>query len=291
MFEVHKPSSSEASPREFTKEYYRNTNSGYYPIYENGSAFIGFMHDNDPDSKNIQKLEDDFIKFATAEGEKTVILEGYSTSHFDAQEPVAQAISARGENGLIEKRAHEESIEIKGVEPSAYEEFRRLADEFGVEETLYWYTIRQAAQWAREDAVPRNFPWNKAKRGERHSRVIDTHLDEYIDRLEAAAGHTPSFQEVSLSFQMLNDVHDRYFGGELDFNDTNHFNTYANPFNYPDDKGRVFTEIHRRSNQIRDEALVEGVKSEVRDGKKVFVVYGHSHIWQNEALLKNAASV
>lgn len=288
----HAPQAVEPALRPIDKAYFEATAKQELPpiVVESPRGgkvnFVGTKHTNNPEDPFFGRLGAQWQQFASDNSRpKVVVLEGWRPGYAQQGESVDEAVAARGENAFIEQRALEAGIEIKSYEPAPHEEFEQLAQRFDPQQVFYWLVARQATQWAREDAVPRKLPWNKEKRTQRSERVLTQHLASYVERLEGALGHVPSFNEVGRSFEALAETHRELFGSEIDWNDTKHFYRQANPA----ESHSVINDIHRASNQLRDETVFEGIKADVQAGKNVLALYGDAHAWALQDKLRSLA--
>lgn len=280
----------ESHLRDVGKEYFMVTEQQELPPIkietETGGrlTFVGTKHTNNPDDPFFGRLRtewNDFLKKQRKGHKPIVVLEGWRDGPL-SEISESDIIRSRGEVGLMDTLAIKSEIEIRRYEPPEDEEFEQLADEFGAQTVFYWMVARQATQWAREDTVARRLPWNKKKRAERHDRVTDTHLSDYVSLLEGALGHSPSFNEISRSFAALQDTHRELFNSELDWNDTKHFYHQANPT----ESNSVINDIHRASNKIRDEYLFKKLEKDLHEAADLFVVYGDGHAWSLQDKLR-----
>ena len=269
--------------RTLDKRYYEVCDDGYDTIHvhtAHGSLdFCGIKHDNDPESETTTRVKRELGAFIENDSErpKVVVIEGWRNRGAieDSEDDI---VRQRGEAGLAERMAQQAGIEVASVEPELHEQFTTLCEAHAPDEVFYWLVAQQASQWGREDIVPDD----GSKQAERHQRVTDTHLAEFVERLEGSLGHVPSFNEISHSFEILSDTHKRLFGGELDWNDTKHFDAVANPV----ETGSVINDIMRESVVLRDQAIVAGLKKYLDKGYDVFAVYGDAHAYTTEPALR-----
>jgi hypothetical protein len=269
--------------RTLDERYYEVCDDGYHTIHvdtpHGALDFCGIKHDNDPESETTARVKRELGAFVAKDSErpKVVVIEGWRDRGLidDSEDDI---VRQRGEAGLAEQMAQQAGIEIATVEPELHELFATLSETHAPDEVFYWLVAQQASQWGREDTVPDD----GSKQAERHQRVTDTHLAEFVDRLEGSLGHEPSFNEISHSFEILSETHERLFGGELDWNDTEHFDAVANPV----ETGSVINDIMRESVVLRDRAIVAGLKKYLDKGYDVFAVYGDAHAYTTEPALR-----
>lgn len=269
--------------RTLDERYYEVCDDGYDTIHvdtAHGSLdFCGIKHDNDPESETTTRVKRELGAFIENDSErpKVVVIEGWR-NRGAIEDSENDIVRQRGEAGLAERMAQQAGIEVASVEPELHEQFTALCEAHAPDEVFYWLVAQQASQWGREDIVPDD----GNKQAERHQRVTDTHLAEFVERLEGSLGHVPSFNEISHSFEILSDTHKRLFGGELDWNNTKHFDAVANPV----ETGSVINDIMRESVVLRDQAIVAGLKKYLDKGYDVFAVYGDAHAYTTEPALR-----
>ncbi len=241
--------------------------------------FCGVEHSNDPNGHMINRVRKelgDFLREPSS-NQKLVLLEGWRGPHTDTDDLAEDELVRRGgEEALADRLARQAGVEIASPEPSRSDEFAKLCDEFPSHQVFYWLVARQAVQWGRE--VPLRADQPSERRQE-----VQRKFESFTDVLESALGHVPSFQEVGTSFGVVAATHRELFGGELDWNDLEHFDAHANPI----DENSVVNEIHNRSNQIRDEHILGEIKTALHEGKNIFAVYGDGHAYTLEPALRS----
>ena len=244
--------------------------------------FCGVEHSNDPDGYMINRVRQEFGDFLSKPSghEKLVMLEGWRGPRIAMDDlPESEMVQQAGEEALADRMARQAGVEIVSPEPPVDKEFQQLCQEFPSNQVFYWYAARQAVQWGREHPVD---PESTAgQRAERHE-IVQEKLEYLTSRLEETLGHPPSFRETTASLEMLQATHEELFGGELDWDDIEHFNDHANPI----DENSVINKIHNRSNQIRDEHILAEIAKASHAGKDIFAVYGDGHAYTLEPALR-----
>lgn len=251
--------------------------------------FCGIVHSNNPDEPNdkymLDRVKRELGNFLSrpSDHEKIVLLEGWRGARTTMDGLSENAlVRAGGEEALADRMARQAGVEIASPEPDRKEEFDQLCKEFPSAEVFYWYVARQAVQWGREEPISSSDQINEQDK--RRERVQDKFHD-LVGKLEDTLGHPPSFRETLGSFELLSETHRRLFKSELDWNDIGHFEAHANPL----DDNSVMNKIHNRSNQIRDEHIVQVIQDHIHAGKDVFCVYGDGHAYTLEPALLELA--
>lgn len=243
----------------------------------NSLDFCGIEHSNDPDGYMIDRVRRELGAFLDkpSEHQKLVLLEGWRGPHTDMDDlSENELVRRRGEEALADRMARQAGVEIASPEPPSDEEFTRLCQEFPSNQVFYWLVARQAVQWGREVPLADNH--------EERQHAVRRKFDDFVKLLGNTLGHTPSFQDIGVSFGVMADTHRELFGGELDWNDLEHFNAHANPI----DEHSVINTIHNRSNQIRDIHILGEISKALAAGKDVFAVYGDGHAYTLEPALR-----
>ena len=244
--------------------------------------FCGVEHSNEPGGYMIERTKRELGEFLDrpTEHKKLVFLEGWKGPRA-AQDELSEdeLISAGGEEGLADRMARQANVEIRSPEPDRKEEFEQLCQEFPEDEVFYWFVARQAVQWGREHPVP---PSDQMELRNERQQVVRAKFDQLVTSLEETLGREPSFRETTASFEMLQQTHERLFGGELDWHDIDHFAAHANPI----EENSVINQIMNRSNRIRDEHILGEIKKAMASGKDVFALYGDGHAYTLEPALR-----
>lgn len=244
--------------------------------------FCGVAHSNDPDGYMIGRVRQELGEFLgkTSDNPKLVLLEGWKGPRVDMDGLSQDEIIRRGgEEALADRMAREAGVEIASPEPPRDEEFAKLCEEFPPNQVFYWFVARQAVQWGRE--VPLSSDESAMSKEERQ-QAVQQKFSSLVQLLSETLGHVPSFQDIGASFGVMSDTHRELFGGEIDWNDLEHFANQANPL----DTNSVINAIHNRSNQIRDEHIAGEIKKAMDSGRDVFAVYGDGHAYTLDPALR-----
>lgn len=225
--------------------------------------YIGARHSFDPDNpvfNTIRECWKDFLN-KTQGRERLVLVEG-GKRPVSENEPLA--IREGGEAGFVTFLAAREHIDADSPEPSNLYEVGKLLNKFSKEEIIYYFFIRQVAQWNRMEQKPT--------------------LERYITKtLERYRAHL-RWDGFNFSMENMKKIHRKLFGTKFDRNRRDFIDNLTNPTITDTVTNRVSCE----SGILRDTYIVDQIKTYWEQGKSLFIVYGKTHAIVQEPAIKAA---
>lgn len=218
-------------------------------------VFLGTRHSNNPERPDLPVLLQRWNEFLlNTEGkDKIVLIEGGVPRDEETQEA---AIREASESGLFSFLAKRSNVEVTSPEPNRKEEINVLVEEYGRDETIYYYFIRMVAQWQRTQPAESLYDYMEAR-----SRWLQD-LTGWVD--------------YDFSMEHMDTLYFERHGSHLDPAVTIPASDYS-PSGNP---------VSETSSSYRDVHIVGEILRLWDEGKSIFVVYGSGHLIVQERALK-----
>ncbi len=246
-------------------------------------TYFGSTHSNRPDNPMMEAIRNDFDQAKPA----LVVIEGFDdlevmpakefeqqkgTSHFSQDELIERG----EERGLAFRLASENDLQIVSPEPSDAELLTHIQTQGGTQEDVVgFYTLRSLMQKAR---MNREFT---------NAQIISDTIEKAKLRLglskieftaETLKHRIAELTGISLEkFQNLERITHEEFVKIKELID---------PIPWDDTPFTEFNRINQLITRFRDERIVEKLAEYLEKYKKVFVVYGASHLLMQKAALE-----
>lgn len=230
----------------------------FYKIFKNNQHlyFLGPHHifdPKDPQLKTIKGRWDEFLE-VTKKKNCIVLIEGGQRPLLKSEK---DAVEKHGEPGLMTLLANKGKIKVISPEPDEIEEANSISKKFSREKTIYYYFVRQVAQWHRYTEKP--------------------DFDKYIGRLLKEYEDILNWKDFDFSLNHLIRLHNKYHGHKFDKENYNCFYNDSSPMN---------SEVSAASSKYRDTYIVLKILDLWSKEKNIFVVYGSGHAITLESTLK-----
>ncbi|HEY4506582.1 MAG TPA: hypothetical protein VJH71_00210 [Candidatus Paceibacterota bacterium] len=239
-------------------------------------VYFGAAHSNRPDDKMFDQIREKFEKFEP----ELVFVEGCGSLVKDkkaASEWVRDfgdddtIIRKEGENIFMIKLAVEAGVDFDSPEPDYEREINHLLEKgFGKEEIFAYYMYRHIEQWHRIPEAP----------------PIAKYLGHTKDEFEEVT----DWQDFDYSLEHLNEIGKRIWGESGKF--SNYNNSRTDPTPWQPARG-VWTEVNRiaqESSYFRDRYIVARIEEALNKVDKLFVVFGASHAYMQEPVIRKMFS-
>jgi hypothetical protein len=226
--------------------------------------FYGAKHTNDitdPQFKDIEKRWDSFKANGT---NPIVLVEG----HFDEVSEAntkdrEQSITEGGEAQFVVHLARRDDIKVASPEPDRVWEANQLADEFGRDNVVLFYFMRQISWWDRMTMKP----------------DIKVEAEKMLNQMNGAF----KWDDVDFSIDYMKVLHTEKLKRPFVWDDVQ----WTYDITTPALKDHVTNLLSRRSGEIRDEYILKQIQGYWKQYKSPFVIFGSSHAIRLEpALLK-----
>lgn len=221
--------------------------------------YFGSEHANDTKHPQYPLLARYWAEFLTeSEGlDKVALVEG---GERNLKKSLKATIEFNGEAGWLTWHAHKAGIECRSPEPDDKEHTRELVDIYGEDAVMHYYFMRDVNQWQRygqPDGYEEYFwfvkEWQK--------------IYGFIGKVTLAS---------------LERIHRDITGKDFDKDDQELSYELGNPY----ESLAVTNAVSAASSRLRDLHIAGELQRYWNEGKSIFAVYGHSHVVEQEPLLR-----
>lgn len=227
--------------------------------------FYGSDHLTDPEHPQFEDIEARWERFIASSASPIALVEG----HFD-ETPESetgdreQSIMQGGEAQFVVYLARKAGVAIVSPEPDRVWEANELAKEFGREQVIFFYCMRQISWWKRVA----------------QTADVQAHITKMLGLMKT----TYHWNDVAFTAQRMAEIHQELFGKTLPWHEKQWFHDLVTPV--PQD--HVTNRLARRSGELRDEYILMQIMHYWRQGKSPFAVFGSAHAIRLEPALHKA---
>ncbi|HSX33592.1 MAG TPA: hypothetical protein VLF91_04620 [Candidatus Saccharimonadales bacterium] len=227
--------------------------------------FYGAEHTNDLDHPQFADIERRWGQFITSNQAPIALVEGRFNELSAAETgDRAAAIVQGGEAQFLVYLARRDGVAVVSPEPDRLAEANELAKEFGRENVMFFYVMRQLSWWHRLKEQP-------------NLTAETTSMLQLMQGLY-------KWNDVDFSVEGVEAAHAKLFGKPLPWADRR----WAYRITTPVYKDYVTNQLSRRSGELRDRHIFEEIMRYWRQGKSPFLVFGSAHAIQLEPALQAA---
>lgn len=237
-------------------------------VQRNGQSlvFYGSEHTNSPEHPQFQDIEDRWNSFIANTAKPIALVEGRFDEVSEAEtKDRTKSITDGGEAQFVVYLARKDGKEVASPEPDRVWEANELAKEFGRDNVVFYYFIRQLGWW------------------NRFTEKLNVQLEakKMLELMEKSY----KWDDVNFSIERMGAIHDELFGKPLSWDDTQ----WVYDITTPTPQDYVTNELARRSGELRDEYILEQIKKYWQEGKSPFLVFGSAHAIRLEPALHKLA--
>lgn len=225
--------------------------------------YFGANHSRDIEDEQYPKLEQYWKQFLGKTGGKdcVVFVEGGIRKMWTDKEVAVQNDS---EAGFITILAHEFGTSVECPEPNSEVEREYLLEKYNKDQIQYYYFAR---------LIP---VWHKG----REPREV---FEEFIKRYQRVnTSSDASWSDYDFSLQNMKEVHRSLFDTSFDEKDVDFFKSIVNPMT----EKSIINKVARECTMFRNVHIVTKIEEYWKEGKSIFVVFGHSHAVMQEPALR-----
>lgn len=227
--------------------------------------FYGSEHTNDPEHSQFQDIEERWEAFVRNATKPIALVEGRfdEVSKAETQDR-SKSIVDGGEAQFVVYLARKDGVEVASPEPDRVWEANELAKEFGRDNVVFYYFIRQVGWW------------------NRFTEKLD--IQSEAKKMLGLMEKTYGWDDVDFSVERMAAIHEELFAKPLVWNDTQ----WVYDITTPTPQDYVTNELARRSGELRDEYILGQIMKYWREGKSPFLVFGSAHAIRLEPALEKA---
>lgn len=226
--------------------------------------FYGSDHSNNPEHPQNKDIEDRWSAFISNNPKPIALVEG----HFDeVPESVTidktSLIIKGGEGQFVVYLARRDKVEVVSPEPDRLSEANQLASEFGRDNVIFFYFVRQLALWNRFSANPN----------------IHSDAQKMLKLMET----TYRWDKTDFSVKHMEATHLKLFNNRLPWNNAK----WLYDLTTPTPNELITNDLAIKSGDLRDEHILREIIKYWQAGKSPFIVFGSANaIRLKPALLK-----
>lgn len=226
-------------------------------------VFYGSEHTNNPEHPQFQDIEGRWSKFVAETSRPIALVEGRfdETSEVETKDRIRSIVDG-GEAQFVVHLARRDGVEAVCPEPDRLWEANELAKEFGRDNVVFYYFIRQIGWWNRFSEKP----------------DIKLQANKMLELMKNAY----EWGDVNFSIERMESIHEELFGKPLPWDDTQWIYDITTPT--PTDY--ITNQLSRRSGELRDEYILKQIEQYWQAGKSPFAVFGSAHAIILEPALK-----
>lgn len=225
--------------------------------------FYGSCHATDVEHPEFQDMEERWQKFITKWPQPVALVEGnFDQAPFDETVDAEEAIKAGGELEFLVHLARKDGIELASPEPDRAGEANEVAKSFDRSTVAFFYFIRQIGAWISMHKKPG--------------------IRAEATRLLGIMKETYQWDDIDLSIEAMEAIHQQLFGKALPWDDGEWIDTIVTPAT----TDFVTNEIARTSGEVRDEHILDQIIGYWKAGKSPFIVFGSAHAIRLEPALR-----
>ncbi len=227
--------------------------------------FYGAEHTNDPAHPQFEDLESKWNNFVAETNMPVMLVEGrYNELPNDETSDKIGSIVRGGETQFAVHLARRDNVDVHSPEPDRLDEANQLAAEYGKDNVVFFYIMRQVAWWNRQAQKP-DIKHEAAKMLEQMSNVY-------------------AWDGVDFSVEHISKMHQELFGKTLPWDN----NSWSYQLTTPVSQQYVTNQLARTSGELRDQYLLRQIVDYWQDGKSPFIVFGSAHAVCLEPALQRA---
>ena len=228
--------------------------------------FYGSEHTNNPEHRQFQDVEGRWVAFVANSDKPIALVEGhFDEVSQDESKDRARSIVEGGEAQFVVHLARKDGVEVASPEPDRIWEANKLAEEFGRDNVVFYYLIRQLGWWNGFTEKPN----------------VQAEANKMLGLMEK----TYNWDDVDFSIERMAAIHEELFCKPLPWKDTQ----WIYDITTPTPQDYLTNELARRSGEIRDEHILEQILKYWKAGKSPFVVFGSAHAIRLEPALHTLA--
>ena len=229
--------------------------------------FYGSEHTNDPKHPQFQDIEERWNRFVTTSSEPIALVEGrFDEVSDDATKDNIKSIVDGGEAQFVVHLARKDGIEVVSPEPDRVWEANELAKEFGRDNVVFYYFIRQIGWWNGLTDMP------------------DVKLE--ANKMLGIMEKSYNWNDVDFSIERMAAIHNELFDKLFSWDDRQ----WVYDITTPASQDYVTNELARRSGELRDKHIFEQIIGYWNAGKSLFLVFGSSHAVRLEPALRKLSA-
>jgi len=216
--------------------------------------FYGSEHINNPEHIQFQDIESRWNSFLASETNPLALVEGrFDEVKVEDTQDRTTSIVAGGEAQFVVHLARRDSVPVVSPEPELVTEANKLASEFGEDQVVFFYFMRQLS-W-----------WNGFSKKPDMLKEVTAMLDIMQKSLQ--------WEGVDFSLDRMETIHQQLFNKQLDLGDIQWIYDATTPMT----QDNVTNVIARRSGELRDEHILQEVQKHWRQGRSLFLIFGSGH--------------
>lgn len=229
--------------------------------------FYGSEHTNNPEHPQFQDIEERWKTFIGNVTKPIALVEGRFDEVPDADtKDKPTSIVDGGEAQFVVHLARKDGVEVASPEPDRVWEANELAKEFGRDNVVFYYFIRQVGWWNRFTEKP----------------DVQSEAKKMLGLMEKSYG----WDDVDFSTERMAAIHEELFAKPLDWD----YTQWIYDITTPTPQDYVTNELARRSGELRDEYILEQIMNYWRAGKSPFLVFGSAHAIRLEPALNKLSA-
>lgn len=225
--------------------------------------FYGSEHTKDPSHPQFQDIEHRWQSFMSQSSNPIALVEGHADEiPIEQTADKVQSITSGGESGFTVHLARRDGVPVISPEPNRVKEADMLADEFGRDNVLLYYYVRQLGAWAADTNKP----------------DIEAKSKKMLVGMEKAFG----WEDVDFSINGVHELYEKAFQKPLAITGLPRLYELTTPMTLD----YVTNKLARRSGEIRDTHLLGKIKEYWTHKRSPFVVFGSSHAIRLEPAIR-----
>jgi len=225
--------------------------------------FYGSEHTNNPTHPQFQDIEERWNRFVTSTSEPIALVEGRFDEVSESEtNDRTTSITNGGEAQFLVHLARKDGVEVDSPEPDRVWEANELAKEFGRDNVVFYYFIRQMGWWNRFTEKP----------------DIQTEANKMLQLMEKSY----QWDDVDFSTERMAAIHAELFDKPLAWDDTK----WVYDITTPTPQDYITNELARRSGELRDDYILKQITDYWQAGKSPFLVFGSAHAIRLEPALR-----
>lgn len=230
--------------------------------------FYGSDHTNNPEHSQFQDIEVRWGKFTAETDQPIALVEGrFDEAPEEETKDRTESIIAGGEAQFVVYLARRDGVKVVSPEPDRAWEANELAKEFGRDNVVFYYFIRQIGWWSRLTEKP----------------DIEAKATKMLELMKK----TYEWDDVDFSIERMEAVHEELFSKPLPWDDAQ----WVYDITTPTPADHITNQISRRSGELRDEYILRQIEQYWKAGKSPFAVFGSAHAIRLELALHNLANL
>lgn len=229
--------------------------------------FYGSEHTNNPRHSQFHDIKQRWEQFIKTSNNPIALVEGrFDEVSQDETKDEVKSIVAGGEAQFVVHLARRDVVAVESPEPDRLWEANELAREFGRDNVVFYYFIRQLGWWNRFTDKP-------------DIRIEAKKMLGLMKKLY-------NWDDVDFSVARMSTIHKQLFSKPLSWDDTQWIYDITTPVNH----NSVTNELARRSGELRDEYIFEEIVNHWNAGRSPFIIFGSAHAIRLEPALRNLGS-